>query len=175
MTEEGGRALPVSWLVALIATVGMLATVLVFTQDLAVTNTKLAVGVTGVEQASAFTARASTAAGALSPAPVVVGVGEIEAVGGLLEQSVAALVGMQADLHRLGRVFGLVGAPATASIQAVGGAERSAADAAKAVARTATALDQVRAQLRALTPLFDETAARAARIEAKLRPLRLGS
>lgn len=74
----------------------------------------------------------------------------------------------------LGRVFGSVGVPAASSTQAVGGAERSAGDAASSVARTATALDQVRSQLRALTPLFDETAARAARIEAKLRPLRLG-
>lgn len=169
--------LPVAWLVALVASAGFLATVLVFTQDLAITDARLAQSVSGVRTASDFTAQATALAGDLAPAVAALEAGgsEVESIGSSLTRTVAALEAMQADLGRLGGILDAVGPPAAAAVDLVDGAQANAAGAASATGGAADGLGQVANQLGALGPLFDETVARAARIESKLRILRLGS
>jgi len=176
MTATGERVvLPVSWLVALVGTVGMVASVLVFTEHLDRTAATLQVGVEGIDRSSAVTNDALDAAAALASAPASLGSGvhEVQAITAALGRSVETLGEIRADLRRLHDLFPSIGGPATDAVGSLAAAGGSARQAVALAGRTAARLEEVRAQLRALAPLLDETAARTGRIERKLRILRV--
>ncbi len=176
MRATGERGvLSVSWLVAVVATVGMLAAVLVFTENLARTAATLQVGVGGIQRASTVTDDALDAATALAPAPASLdaGVGEVQAVTAALERSIDTLSRIRADLRPLHDLFASLAVPATDASGSIAGAGESARQAVTAAGRNAARLEDVRTELRTLAPVLDETTARTARIERKLRVLRL--
>ena len=164
-----------SWLVAAVATAGMLAALLVLTVDLGGTAGGLRRGVGGMDRLIAINGDAVASAGAVAPARLALDLGaaEVAAMAQSLAQGVAALDRMNVDLSALSASLRAAGESLGSTVGAVGTTGGAVRDAEASLARTADLSAQAHDGVRALGLLLDETAARAASLERKLRILRI--
>ena len=172
---DGRAGLAPSWLVAAVAAVGMLAALLVLTADLGGTAGGLRRGVGGMGRLIAVNDDAVASAGAVAPARLALDLGaaEVAAMAQSLVGGVAALDRLNADLAALSASLGAAGEGLGSTVGAVGATTGAVRDAEASLARTADLSAQADDGVRALGPLLDETAARAASLERKLRILRI--
>lgn len=166
---------PGSWLVAGVVTVGMLAGLLVLTADLGVTVGSLRRGVGGIEQLVGTNDTATRSAGAIAPTQAALDrsntqmAGIVSSLGG----AVGALDRMTTDLGSLSTSLRAADQPLTGALASVGQTGAATGGAQASLGRTAALVAEADQTARALGPLLDETNARAAAIERKLRVLRL--
>ncbi len=175
MTTKPGRAVGVSWLVAVVAVAGTMSALLVMTSDLGGTAATLARGVGGIETLVRTNGAALDSAGAIAPTSTAVDRAGAE-VGALAEsigRGIGALDRMSADLALLSSSLGKSNPPLAGVLADVARSGTGTAGAEASVGRTAALLAQADQTVRELGPLLDETVARSTSIDRKLRALRL--
>lgn len=166
---------PISWMVALVAGVGALVGVLVVTSDLAVTNDVFKDGVVQAKIVNSTTDKALVAAEELPAAHQALerSMPEVTGTLGQLHRSQGTLGVLGQQLDELGIVLQSADKPLSEIIGSADKASGLAKDATVPAANIVATLGNADKNIRTLGPLLDETKQRAARIEAKLRWLRL--
>jgi ABC-type transporter Mla subunit MlaD len=170
-----GAGLPVTWLVALLATVATVSTLLVFNADLSVTKDTLQRGVaegwgttsTGgesVDAAAALVAARDTLRRTFS---------DVDAVTSSLTQGVDSVATINGDLTALADVLSSTDAVLMDLVALALVGDRTAEQLDSAVARLVSLFAEVDRLVDALVPPADDGAARVARIARRLALLRV--
>ncbi len=164
-----------SWLVTAVAAVGMLSALVVLTADLGVTSGTLRHGVGGIEQLVGINDAAVRGTGAVAPTQAALDRSNVEVatLADSMDNAIGSLDRMTSDLGQLSRSLGGTDQPLAGVLDSVAQSRASDADTEAALGRTAVLLGQADQTARELGPLLDETEARSARLERKLRILRL--
>ena len=169
------RGLPVSWLIALVTSVAVLATLIVFEADLARTNRSLKDGVDQIGHVVIVNDLSVDAARTVGPSRAALGRTQppLAAISGSLQTTISALRDLNNQLDRLAPLLGKADAPLAAVVATTADANRSVGQATDAVAHLAALVARADQLTASLASSLDQTATSASRIDAKLRTLRL--